>query len=802
VEKGTVPPFHGGLAMNESRYDILGEVLPAIDPAALSYQQWVDVGFALKDGGFTAQDWEDWSRRDAKRYHPGECVKKWASIRASGVTLGTLVKYARDQGWTPARATREDRAYGWDDVIGGGLQVIENPDQVELHPLPKLFDEWHPGRELSRYLELLFDSTDYVAYCVEVWQKDGRFMPTKGIYGKTAGDLLADIAKHGDDLGAVIGDANPEAGAWIRFNPFDGQGVRNENVTEYRYALVESDTLPVEQQYALYREMELPARVLVHSGGKSLHAIVHIGARDYNEYRERVAYLYKVCEANGLKIDTQNKNPSRLSRMPGVMRGEHRQYIVAENIGRESFEAWREYVESVNDDLPDPENLAEVWDNMPELAPPLIEGVLRQGHKLLLAGPSKAGKSFALLELCVSIAEGRPWMGFECAQGRVLYVNLELDRASCLNRLRDVYGAVGEAAAAGTSSVSAGALPPSPNGKAFGKAPGSLRNIDIWNLRGSAVPMDKLAPKLIRRAQKKNYIAVIIDPIYKIITGDENSADQMARFCNQFDLIASKLGCAVIYCHHHSKGAQGQKSAMDRASGSGVFARDPDALLDMIELPVSEALQKAEADRAGIEMCKAAMDGSMMQVDWRQALSQDDQCSYVRALAACERLLAPFEYQRLIEAIQAAKARLAKRTAWRLEGTLREFAPFAPVNVWFEYPVHTADRAGVLGDVKPESEMKSWERGRQHLQENNKKQRDNALIDIRNAVDFSPTGSVAIRDLEILNKNGNPYSVDKISAWFGDGNSARPNYKKEFEKYLGDDGRAYLRRREDAKDTP
>lgn len=83
--------------MNESRYDILGEVLPAIDPAALSYQQWVDVGFALKDGGFTAQDWEDWSRRDAKRYHPGECVKKWNSIRASGVTLGTLVKYARDQ---------------------------------------------------------------------------------------------------------------------------------------------------------------------------------------------------------------------------------------------------------------------------------------------------------------------------------------------------------------------------------------------------------------------------------------------------------------------------------------------------------------------------------------------------------------------------------------------------------------------------------------------------------------------------------------------------------------------------------
>ena len=35
-----------------------------------------------------------------------------------------------------------------------------------------------------------------------------------------------------------------------------------------------------------------------------------------------------------------------------------------------------------------------------------IENVLRQGHKMLIAGPSKAGKSFALIELCIAIAEG------------------------------------------------------------------------------------------------------------------------------------------------------------------------------------------------------------------------------------------------------------------------------------------------------------------------------------------------------------------------------------------------------------
>lgn len=62
------------------------------------------------------------------------------------------------------------------------------------------------------------------------------------------------------------------------------------------------------------------------------------------------------------------------------------------------------------------------------VAPALISGVLRQGHKMLLAGPSKAGKSFALIELALCLASGKPWLGrFECTAGKVMYVNLEVD---------------------------------------------------------------------------------------------------------------------------------------------------------------------------------------------------------------------------------------------------------------------------------------------------------------------------------------------------------------------------------------
>jgi len=89
---------------------------------------------------------------------------------------------------------------------------------------------------------------------------------------------------------------------------------------------------------------------------------------------------------------------------------------------------------------------------------------------------------------------------------------------------------------------------------AHGWEPKHIDQVDIWNLRGKSVPLDHLVPKLIRRAHHRGYVAVIIDPIYKVLTGDENNAEDMAKFCNQFDRIALSLSCAVIMCIITRKG--------------------------------------------------------------------------------------------------------------------------------------------------------------------------------------------------------------------------------------------------------
>ncbi len=580
--------------------------LNSIPVADLDRSDWLAVGMALKQEGYPCSVWDEWSRNDS-RYHSGECARLWKGFKGTGnpVKAGTIVQMAKDRyGWKPFDG---DGVLGWNDTI--------EYDGVSEQPPAK---EWKPTEDLIRYLELLFQPDDYVAYVTnDVYKtEDGKWVPSKGIYTRTAEDLIDSLRSHPDDLGYTVGDWKPDAGAWIRFNPVDGKGVKNENVTAFRYALIESDTLPIQEQDEMYRKLELPIAALVYSGGKSLHAIVHVDAPDADEYYKRVNFLYDFLSQNGLDIDKQNRNPSRLSRMPGVTRNGKMQYLAATNIGKKNWSEWVDFVEGITDNLPEIEYLSDFIENLPPQAPELISGILRQGHKMLLAGPSKSGKSFSLMELAVAIAEGQSWLSFRCQQGKVLYINLEIDPASVKHRFYDIYKALRIPWTAG-------------------------RNIMVWNLRGYAMRLDDLAPKIIRKIRDENVTAVILDPIYKVITGDENNASEMGAFCNQFDKICAAAGVSMIYCHHHSKGAQGAKKAMDRASGSGVFARDPDALIDIVPLEMTD--------------------------DFKNNYRDD-----------------PY-----------AKP-------YRIEFVLREFASPDPINVWYKWPLHYVDDSDELSALAPQ----------------------------------------------------------------------------------------------------
>lgn len=460
--------------------------------------------------------------------------------------------------WTSKIGGKADIFLAWNDTINDEVPRITNVPQ----PRPT----WERD-DLVDFLSILFEPSDVIAYNVSFTQdKDGACKPSgRGVFVRNVQDILNELD---GQTAAVCMGTKPECGGWIRLNPMDGKGIHDKNVVEYRYALVESDNESIDTQWDVIKRLKLPCATVVHSGGKSLHAAVRIDAgHDINEYTKRVAKLYEVLEANGLKIDTQNKNPSRLSRMPGVTRNGNPQYLVARNIGLPSWGDWVKFIEAENDDIPIPESYAVVALDPPDLSKEIISGILRRGHKLLLCGPSKAGKSYALIQLAVSVCTGGEWFGKRCVEGSVLYINLEIDRASFIHRIKHVEEKI--------------------------KMTEQQRSrLTIWNLRGKIMSLAALSKRLGDITKSKHFDMIILDPIYKVNVGDENSARDMTLFCNTIEAIANSSGAAVCFAHHFSKGQQGAKSSIDRASGSGVFGRDPDAIGTLTELETAEHEKK------------------------------------------------------------------------------------------------------------------------------------------------------------------------------------------------------------------
>ena len=179
--------------------------LNAIDVASLSYQEWVSVGMALHSEGFDCSVWDSWSRND-RRYHAGECERKWRTFSdvSTPVTGGTIVQIAKAHGWT---YKNEDGIMDWSDSI------LEDGDGFTPYNAPQTES---PVNQLITYIETLYEKDDLVGYVTtDVWQDDeGRWLPKKGVYDRTAGELISSLKKHPDDLGATIGDWKKECGAF------------------------------------------------------------------------------------------------------------------------------------------------------------------------------------------------------------------------------------------------------------------------------------------------------------------------------------------------------------------------------------------------------------------------------------------------------------------------------------------------------------------------------------------------------------------------------------------------------------
>lgn len=206
-----------------------------------------------------------------------------------------------------------------------------------------------------------------------------------------------------------------------------------------------------------------------------------------------------------------------------------------------------------DDEFPQIENSMDFIAHEIPLPEELVEGMLHSNTKSIVAGGSKIGKTWCLLDLALSVATGSHFWGRTTRKIRVLFINMELHRAFCrerLNELKDARGII------------------------------EHPDLDFWNLRGRVTDIFDLMPTLLKNSY--GYGLIILDPIYKLYGSlDENNASDITRLCNMLETLGSKTGAATVFAAHFAKGNSNAKAQIDRMSGSGVFARDPDSIITL-----------------------------------------------------------------------------------------------------------------------------------------------------------------------------------------------------------------------------
>lgn len=190
----------------------------------------------------------------------------------------------------------------------------------------------------------------------------------------------------------------------------------------------------------------------------------------------------------------------------------------------------------------------------------LVKGLLHRSTKGILGGSSKAGKTWILLDLAVSVATGRDFLNYPTTRAKVLFMNFEIQEEFFKERLGKLL-------------------------EKKGLQPSDIeQTLDVWTLRGQNLNAEDFLSSLADRIRNSGYSLAIIDPIYKLMVGRSESSNWgVGLLCHGIERLMEKSGAAVVYAHHFTKGNQAKKKAMDRMSGSGVFARDADTIVTLTD---------------------------------------------------------------------------------------------------------------------------------------------------------------------------------------------------------------------------
>jgi hypothetical protein len=197
----------------------------------------------------------------------------------------------------------------------------------------------------------------------------------------------------------------------------------------------------------------------------------------------------------------------------------------------------------------------------------ILRGILYERCKLALMGGSKSFKTWVQMAIAYCVANGLLFWGIHTKKCPVVYLDFELLDYDFRWRMEQIAAAY----------------------KAQGFA-GKIDAVKRIGLKGKTIQDDHWS-RIHEYILAELAGLTLCDPTYKLLGNrDENKAGDIAQVTAIFDRLTEATGSSLIYSQHFSKGNQAGKESIDRAAGSGVWARDADTILTMTKHKVTDCL--------------------------------------------------------------------------------------------------------------------------------------------------------------------------------------------------------------------
>ncbi len=209
----------------------------------------------------------------------------------------------------------------------------------------------------------------------------------------------------------------------------------------------------------------------------------------------------------------------------------------------------------------------------PKLKAIIGDGLMYEGNKVLLYGKYKGYKSMVCMRFALSLVTGKPWLGFQLPEEGTSCMYLQLEMSEPLLQQRYLVMTGGE--------------------RHFEKK----TPFHLWTEFFLKLDSEKGLHTLMENLEIHKPEVLIIDPLYKIMTGNISDAQSVAKMLDGLDAVLAEFPhMSMMLINHTRKASDGDDNwGSDDMIGSSIFSNWADSIIKIEMTQLEGGVKQVEA---------------------------------------------------------------------------------------------------------------------------------------------------------------------------------------------------------------